>query len=341
MVQATAMNYLQTDLSPQLVCDAVFEATGKLQPPERVETPAQGINNQTFLLRDAGLVLKMRPAPDGPQYTPCPHWPAYTCALFGGVPNGGLESIPKVTELLQRHGWLEVPKVFSYDDSARRLNGPFLIGALLPGRQFDWHEHVMSKTAAAQLGEHLGRLHAETARTDGFGIFEDPSYPLSDWWLHFSESFNLLADELCDLSPLLCSARTRMHKLLATALSAPKPDKAALICIDQNPSHYLGGEDGAISGFVDIEGHLWAPPEWELASVLAWVRHERAFRDAYRRFSPWPLTMSKVRPAYTCYTYLEWIYCLRHMTNRQKEVETLEEALARLLKVDVGNQREK
>jgi hypothetical protein len=110
------------------------------------------------------------------------------------------------------------------------------------------------------------------------------------------------------------------------------PDAFALICIDQSPKHYLRADDGGIRAMVDVEGHLWAPPEYELAMALIWLRDEEMFRTAYERHFPWPRAMEAVRPAYTFMTWMEWAYCSRTLLQDEAGAEAAERQLAQLLR---------
>lgn len=325
------MSYLDTHLGNDDVLTLLNRATGFHSPEAQVETPPQGVNNQTYLVREAGMVVKVRPGGDGPTLTPSPHWPAYTCALFGPVPNGGVRSLVALTKILQRTGGLPVPTILHQGEGAGPGGSDYTIGEILPGKPFDWDVNPMGRTASRQLGEHLGQLHDATAQTEGFGIFGGDRAPRSRWWPRFGASYALLADEVCRESSALRPFRPHLDVPLRRANHSPDPLDFSLVCVDQNPTHYLGDDHGRITGFVDIEGHLWAPAEWELAVVSMWIPHTQAFRRGYGLHRAWPEAMEDVSEAYIVYTFLEWILCVRTMMDRPQEVADLERCLLQRL----------
>lgn len=318
------MGYLHPHLGEDDVLTLLNQATGFLSQGASVETPTQGVNNQTYLVREAGLVVKIRPRGQGPCVVPCPHWPAYTCALLGDAPNGGVRSLARVTETLQRHGSLPVPSILHFGEGTGPDGSDFTIGEILPGRPFDWEANRMGRHACRSLGEHLGRLHAATAQTEGFGIFGGEPTRWTQWWSRFAASYTILADDVCDGSPLLRGFRARLDEPLLRAIRSPDPRAFPLVCVDQSPSHYLGDHADRITGFVDVEGHLYAPAEWELTTIQMWITHARALRNGYETHRPWPDSMDDVRDAYATYTLLEWLVCTRDLMDSPAEVANLE-----------------
>ena len=318
------MSYLHPHLGEDDVLTLLNQATGFLAPGATVETPPQGVNNRTYLVREAGLVVKVRPGGEGPCAVPCPHWPAYTCALFGDVPNGGVRSLAAITETLQHHGGLRVPALYRIGEGTGPDGSDFTIAEILPGRPYDWETHRLGRHACRQLGEHLGSLHHATAETEGFGIFGGEPIRWTQWWSRFAASYSILADDVCDRSPVLHNFRRRLENPIQRALRSPDPRAFPLVCVDQNPSHYLGNGGDEISGFVDVEGHLHAPAEWELTTALMWMPHPQSFRRGYETHRAWPESMDDVRDAYATYTLLEWIVCTRDLMRRPEEVANLE-----------------
>ncbi len=321
------MSHLQANLGKDDVLALLDRATGFLTPRAKAETPPQGVNNQTYLVREAGLAVTIRPGGGDPPTVPCRPWPAHACALLGDRPNGGVRSLACVTEILQRHGGLPVPAIVHHGEGTGPGGSDFTISEALPGRPFGWETDRMGRRACRQLGEHLGRLHAATVRTEGFGVFGAEPMPWTQWWPRFTASYRLVADDVCAASPLLGGFRARLEAPLARAIRSPDPRAFPLVCVDQSPTRYLGDENGRIVGFGDVEGHLWAPAEWELTTVLMWLPHPRAFRDAYEAHRPWPIAMDGVRDAYATYALLGWLVCARDLVESPMEVSNLEALL--------------
>lgn len=85
----------------------------------KVSAPAQGVNNETYVVRlnGRGLVVKLRPRP-GRNAKTSAQWPLYTRRLFGEVSNGAVSILEDVSTLLERHG---APRVRVEDfDTVRR-----------------------------------------------------------------------------------------------------------------------------------------------------------------------------------------------------------------------------
>lgn len=319
-------SYLHPHLGDDDVLTLLNRATGFSSEGATVEVPTQGVNNRTYLVREAGLAVKLRPAGSGggSPTVPCPHWPAYVCALLGDVPNGGVRSLVDVTRVLRTHGGLAVPNLLHHGEGTGPEGADFTIGEILPGRPFDWTTNALGRTAARQLGDHLGRLHDATVRTDGFGIFGGETVRWTRWWPRFAASYTILADDVGGASPVLRGARARLDAPLRRAVRSPDPRAFSLVCVDQNPTRYLSDDAGRITGFVDVEGHLWAPAEWELSTILLWMPHSNAFRNAYERHRSWPEGMDAAQDAYTLYTLMEWLVRTRDRMDSPAEVANLE-----------------
>ncbi len=318
------MSPLETGLGADEVLGLALGPTGDLSDRPTVEIPPQGVINRSFLRREAGLVVIVRPGGEAQPIEPSLHWPPYTRALFGDVPNGGVHTLRRVTRILRAYGSLPVPEVRHCGEGTGPGGRDYVVVGILPGHSFDWETNRMGRSAARQLGDHLGRLHAATRRFEGFGVFGAEPIHWIQWWPRFAASYETLADEVCGASPALRGFRWRLDLPLRRATCSPDPRVFPLVCVDQNPSHYLGDETGAISGFVDIEGHLFAPAEWELTTILMWMPYPKAFRQGYERHRLWPESMDDVRDAYATYTLLEWIRCTRSMMNRPEDASALE-----------------
>ena len=317
-------------------------ATGAAVDAAEIVVPGHGINNQTWIVRlpdGAGYVVKfrpqVRPAAKAPRNSP--HWPRYLQALFGPVPNGGLRSLLQVTELLTAWGSLRVPQIVCVDESCRLAPMTCLVSEWLPGRPFDWDEHRPGEVALCQLGEHVARVHEATATARGFGIFATGGeFAPEAWWSRFGTAYRTLLDELCRVSAVVSQVRPQLERALERGAATGAPHRFALTCHDQAPTHYLDVGDGTISGMVDIEAHLWAPPEYEVAMLELWARDAAAVRLGYERHARWPETLDAVRPAYWLMTWMEWLrftYTLRHDPNAAVD---LERKLAQLCRNLVG-----
>lgn len=295
-----------------------------------IEMPTQGVNNQTYIVRrdGTGLVLKLRPISSGQVVTPCLHWPAYTCALYGNVPNGELSTLVDATALLRENGSLPVPRIFIVDSSASLSPSAFLVAELMPGVPFDWESRPIGAPGLSQIGAHLGTLHRAAYRTDSYGIFADPRIPAQEWWPRFAMAYSILADELSKESEGIRELRPGLDAALLRAMETGTPERFVPMCIDQSPSHYLGDEEGNITGFVDIEGHLWGPADWELAILDLWVREPDALRSGYLSQHSLPARFDETKAAYHCFTLMQWMYCVRYMMGKPDDAVRLESHLA-------------
>lgn len=299
----------------------------------RVVVPEQGVNNRTFVVRYepiSDIVVKIRPRTGGGVRN-SPQWPRYTQQLLGPVPNGDVSTLLELEELLVRHGTIRVPRIYAADTSLELVPSPFFVAELLPGEPFDWDGNAVGSIGAEQLGSHLGSLHAATTG-DGFGIFaRRHDFALEDWWRRFGRAYRTVADELARGSARVAAVREKLDRPLQWAESTPPPSSSVLVCVDQSPSHYLGSDDGRISGMVDLEAHVWAPREYELAIVELWLRDLDTFRTAYERHLPWPEGMEGVRIAYWLFTWMEWIYCVHTLVHDDSRAEQLERRLTELV----------
>lgn len=308
-----------------------------------VSAPAQGVNNETYVVRlnGRGLVVKLRPRP-GRNAKTSAQWPLYTRRLFGEVSNGAVSTLEDVSTLLERHGALRVPRVYGVDDSRSVVAAPYVVVELLDGKTLGWDVDRAGPAAARDLGEHLGRLHAATSG-DGFGIFSNRSaFPLGQWWSRFAAAFDTLTHELACCSNAVALARPDLEHALERARASGEPDSSVLICLDQSPSHYIVDDGGGIAGMLDVEAHLWAPRAYELAMVELWVEDFDAVRAAYERHAPWPRTYGDVRGAYMLATWMEWAYCLHtivHDDGRARGVEEQLVWLARAFRDDAMRRR--
>lgn len=306
-------------LSEETIGAIVRRAIGPNTQAGRIVFPDQGINNQTYLVaRNDGpdLVIKVRPgrragdAP-APAVKNSPQWPRYTQELLGPFPNGDISTLPSVTAALEAGGTIRVPHVYLVDESFELVPAPYLVSERLPGTPFGWNENALARPdAAGQLGEHLASVHQTTGGGQTFGIYaRRDSFEAADWWPRFARSCRTMVRELTRGSTLLRSVEDRLEAALVRAPETGSPDAFPLICIDQNPTHYLNDGDGGVAAMIDVEGHLWGPREWELATVELWLQNGSAFRKAYTSRHAWPPAMEAVRPAYQFYTWMEWIYC--------------------------------
>ena len=283
-------------------------------------------NPTSFLSRvvAAESIARLCPQGDGTNPVPGSRPLAHARALFGDIPDGGVHARMRITAVLHRHGGLPVPSILHYGERTGPGESDFTIDEVLPGRSFDGETNPMGRAAARQLGDHLGRLHAATARTDGFGAFGGEPIRGTQWWSRFEASYTILADEVCEASSALRASRWRLDAALREATRSPNPSVFPLICIDQDPSRYLGDEGGLITGFVGVAGHLFAPAEWELTTVLMWMPHPHPFRHGYEHHRRWPEGMEAVRDAYATYALMERIRGTRGLMNRTEEKDALE-----------------
>jgi fructosamine-3-kinase len=202
----------------------------------------------------------------------------------------------------------------------------YLVSEQLTGTPFDWVEGAPGEAALLQLGEHLARMHDATATTHGFGIYATGGeFPAAEWWPRFGKSYRVLADELCRASAPVTSIRPELDRALEQAAATGAPTRFALICQDQTPTHYLNRGDGTISGMVDIEAHLWAPADYEIATVEIWAKDRAALRQGYERHGTWPETLEAARSAYWFYTWMEWLYCAYTMLHDEAAAADLEQ----------------
>jgi hypothetical protein len=320
------------DLRDDEVRELVRPALGTLADDARVERPGQGINNRTYVVRardGSGAVVKMRPRSIAP-VDDSPQWPPYTRQLFGPFPNGDLATLPALTLELAAHGSIRPPAILHLDVSLEHVAAPYVVSELLPGRPLGWDD-ARPPAAGATLGDHVGRVHAATGGA-GFGIYSGRgAFRLADWWDRFAAAYRTLAAEVARASAVIAAVDDMFDRALERARATGTPAGSALICVDQSPTHYLGPGDGTISALVDIEGHLFAPAEFELAVLQLWLPETRPLAHAYERHLPWPRALlEQVRPAYWLFTWLEWIYCLRTLAHDDERARALEQGAARL-----------
>lgn len=318
-------------LDSKAVREVARQVIGASADDAEIIVPVQGINNQTYLLQPAagpGLVIKLRPRPD-PRVKNSPQWPRYSQHLFGPVPNGDISTLMPITADLGCQGAIRVPRIHLVDTSLALVPAPYFIGERLAGTAYDWENNPIQGAAARQLGEHLSRLHRATQGRSG-GIYAAPeTFTVEQWWPRFARAYCALLEELARGSALMAGLRQPLERALARAVAGGTPEGCALICVDQNPTHYLGA-DGGLCGMVDVEAHLRAPREYELAMVELWVRDVDAFQKAYRAHLAWPETMDCVRPAYQFLTWMEWIYCLHTLIHDHQKAAALERHLGSL-----------
>ena len=82
---------------------------------------------------------------------------------------------------------------------------------------------------------------------------------------------------------------------------------------------------------VDVEGQLFAPPEYELALLELWLPDRATLALAYDTHRPYPAALlDEVRPAYWLFTWMEWAYCLRTLLHEEPAALELEARLAQL-----------
>lgn len=316
-------------LQEPVLRDLLFASIGRRLDEHPVLSPAQGVNNSTFLVGPAGeggVVLKLRPISSHSAPVNSPFWPNFTRVIWGDKPNGDIRSLDRVSECLRTHGKIRVPKVLHINHTLEQVPAPFTITEMLPGSPFDWDAHPMDREGAEQLGRHLGRLH-RALPSAGFGVFEGPLRSGAEWWDRFSEGFRALLDLLAGFSPVVGELAPELRALLERAVETGTPECMSLICIDQAPSHYLREIGGGVSAMIDIEGHLWGPVEYELAIVSLWVRNFDAFKLAYAAEGPWPSAYEATADAYRVFTWLQWLYCMRVLTPNEETARNLEEKL--------------
>jgi hypothetical protein len=140
----------------------------------------------------------------------------------------------------------------------------------------------------------------------------------------------MLLKRLVEASPQLESVVPSLLAAFDRAVSAGEPRHCALICLDQAPSHYLRAQGGGISAMIDIEGHLWAPVEYELAIVSLWMRPFETVKAAYEEHVAWPSAFDEVSDVYRNFTWMQWIYCMRFLTPNPTVVEGLEKQLMQM-----------
>lgn len=296
-----------------------------------VTRPEQGVNNRSYVVTPASgssVVLKARPRPRQ-NVRNSPQWPRYTQQLFGTVSNGAISTLADVSADLARHGALRTPAVLLVDESLELVGVPYYVAEFLSGRPFGWDD-PLPPPAVRQLATHLGSLHRATFG-DGFGIYSRRGeFSTGEWWDRFARAYATLVDELARGSDDVRSVRVALRLALERAVAAGPPGGTVLVSVDQSPTHYLGTGDGTISGVVDVEGHLWAPREYELAVTELWIRDLAAFRTAYEEHLPWPERLEETRRAYHAFTWMEWIYCLHTLLHDHDGATRLELALRRL-----------
>ena len=297
----------------------------------KVERPSQGVNNRTYIVRGASgraVVVKTRPK-SVRNVRNSPQWPRYTQDLFGTTPDGHLTTLPEIARILRQHGSLRIPIVYVIDQSLELAPCEYVINEELPGQPFDWDSCRFTAAAAAQLGDHLGRVHSATVGRS-FGIFARREFPMDDWWRRFARSYRRLAGELCAVAPHLEAVAEPFERALQRASASGRATTSTLVCVDQNPSHYLADGYGRTAAFIDLEAHLWAPPELELAVVELWVGDKDAFWRAYLEHAEAPEAMDEVRAAYWLYTWMEWCYCLHTLLHDSARGRELEDGLIKV-----------
>lgn len=296
-----------------------------------VTRPTQGVNNRSYVVetRDGDrIVVKIRPRSAG-SVRNSPQWPLYTQRLFGTTSNGAISTIGAVSTVIRRHGGIAVPQVLLAEEARSEDELSFYIAEFLPGDQFGWDTPFPAR-ATQQLGTHLGRLHAAT-RGEGFGIYSNRAeFAIETWWPRFAHAYTTLLDELARAAPNIRRVYGSLAAALEHALSTGPPQATALISVDQAPTHYLGSPSGSVSGLIDVEGQLWAPPEYELTVAEMWVTQSMRFRTAYIEHAAWPETYMETRAAYVAFTWMEWIYCLHTLLHDSGRAVTLERRLAAL-----------
>ncbi len=310
---------------------------------EQVRYPAQGVNNRTYLVQCSegrGAIVKTRPCgKPGSDVQPVtgdnPYWPRHTRALWGDYPNGGLHTLPDVTRLLREHGSIPVPEVYLADNTHMYAGAPCIVSEWLPGEGHGFVADPMAPAAARQLGQHLARMHdgaSPGTYERGFGIFSRlTSFPADAWWPRFGESYRMLIADLSSRSPVIASIEADLLCALKRAEAAGTPDSFPLICIDQAPTHYLRDPDGSISAMVDVEGHLWAPREYELAMVELWIGHQAPdFWAGYEDVQPRPRRQAQVRDVYRWMTWMQWTLCDYTLLGNPARARHMEERLAEM-----------
>lgn len=323
---------------------AILRRAGFGAAIRHVQFPDQGVNNQTYLLDledGASLVVKVRPvaAPGADKEPAAPnnlYWPHYTRALLGPYPNGNMTTLPNVAALLKTHGTLRVPEIYLVDTSCELVPAPYLVAERLSGQGHAFVYNPLTPTATRQLGEHLASVHRATApgsRAAGWGIFgRRGDFASQDWWPRFADAYGVMVEDLARRSETMRLLEKPLYAALDRAAASGTPDAFPLICIDQAPTHYLRADDdesGAITAMVDVEGHLWAPREYELAMAELWLGDHRG--ELWAGYEPRlarPAAQDAVRDAYQWMTWMEWIYCDYTLQNNPVQAAVMENLLA-------------
>lgn len=203
--------------------------------------------------------------------------------LFG-VDTRRVERLQTINRWLRPHLPWPVPQIIAEVQHDGRTVAALerLSGA--PLQAFD----ELSDGALEQFGAALATLHRQR-----FMVFGPPAaldnpaagFPLSQF------PNRVRATVSCLLTRFYPGDRAAWHyadRALRTLQDLP-PLSAAPILLDMDPSQYLA-RDHAISGLVDTELYVLAPPELELAGLEFLLHRDAARRvqTGYRRDSEWP-----------------------------------------------------
>jgi hypothetical protein len=253
----------------------------------RVRTAAEDVVVRTTLLRG-------RPPdpPDGQFFWGCHH-------LFGIDPRR-VSALAPLNRLLGEVSPVPVPRVLR----TAALDGrEYAVLERLPGARLD---SFLGQPPGLleELGRCLAALHGRA--------FDRCGAPVGEVGYALAAFNDRLVATLRAFVPRFYADDARIAAALDAvcrrAAALPPPRRAALVMVDVDPTQYLA-DDGRLTGLVDTEAYVLAPPELELVALeyVLDAPAAAAFRRGYGSVAPLP-ELAAVR---TVYRYLCRLLCIQ------------------------------
>jgi len=188
--------------------------------------------------------------------------------------------------LVRERTSVPLPDVLCYDDSHEVIGTDCIIMSAMPGRTMGEVWHTLSgrqqQGIVRKLGEFVRELHDIQGERFGYVWPNNVMEGSADWPTAFNDMMDrILADNVRVGSYLKREADDLKRAIERNMDAVDRPDRPSLLHMDLWHQNILLDEAGRITGILDIDRAVWAPPEFEFAVLDTYDLSTEKFFEGY------------------------------------------------------------
>ena len=225
--------------------------------------------------------------------------------LFGCDPARELVHQVSLSDYLNEHGAIPVPRVVKCDVSNQPFGKPYVILERMPGCSVRYgsaeeSEFVSDRKKMRQLGRHIGALHSSSGDACFGNYPKTEMLPPHEFPTRLAHTLEVLAADVSTNDPEVHKSLPRFVRM---ARDLSPPGHISLVMPDLVPGQFLSDE-ADITAQTDIESYVRGPVELELVVIESWISDAAAFQQGYEEVRGFFPNLREVRMAYRFFIYV-------------------------------------